>query len=84
MGRNVFATGRFCRLFKLRVADNSYRAQQLERARYWLSTREAMAHGTTWASSVDATRFSGKDWQAGPLCNVDTQKYAWMAPVVGD
>ena len=82
LGRNVFKTFRFCKALGLRVQSNAHREQTSQRTGYWLATRKEMAMSTTWATSVDATRFSGKDWQRGPVCNVESQKFAWMAPVV--
>ena len=83
LGRSGFRTASLCKSLNLRVAGNAHREQTLERTKYWLATRRAMSTGTTWATSIDATRFSGKDWQCGPICNSSSQVYAWMAPVVG-
>ena len=82
VGRNSFRASKFCKAMQLRVAGNAYRQQLLERTKYWLALRELLSSGCTFATSVDATRFSGKDWQCGPICSVDAQKFGWMAPIV--
>ena len=82
LGRNPFRTAKFLKSIKVRVQQNVQREQLVERTEYWLATRAAMAEGFTWAWSPDATRFAGRDWQAAPVCNVEAQVYAWMAPVV--
>ena len=81
MGRSVFRNAKFAKQFKLRMAFNGHREQQAERFRYYLATREAMAAGTTFALSVDASRKSGVEYQIGPILNVETQTCAWMPPV---
>ena len=81
VGRSGFRTSKLCKSLQLRLAGNAYRQQTLDRTKYWLALREEMTSGCTFASSVDATRFSGKDWQCGPICNVGSQKFGWMAPV---
>ena len=82
LGRNSFRTSKFCKALRLRVAGDAHRAQVQERSKYWMATRKLMTGGITYATSVDATRFSGRDWQCGPICNVSEGKFAWMAPVV--
>ena len=44
--------------------------------------RTVSADSDTVAASVDASRFSRKEYQVGPVCNVETKMYAWMSPVV--
>ena len=82
VGRNPFRTSKMCKALQLRCAGNAYRQQLDERTRYWLQMREIMSASSTFATSVDATRFSGRDWQAGPICAVGAQQYAWMPHVV--
>lgn len=48
---------------------------------YWLASKREMVNGTTWVTSTDASRFSRREWLAGPICNVDTQRYAWLQPM---
>ena len=82
LGRSASRTFKFCKALRLRVGSNAAREQSHRRTRYWLATRQSMATGTAWATSLDAKGFSGKDWQCGPICNVGTRKFAWMPPVV--
>ena len=82
IGRNSYRTSHFCKALRLRIAGNAFRMQLAERTKYWLALRESMAGCSTVATSVDATRLSGRDWQCGPICNVTGQQYAWMSPVV--
>ena len=82
IGRSSFRTSKLCKSLQLRVAGNAHRQQAEALTKYWLAIRECFAQPTTVAMSVDATRFSGRDWQCGPICNVESQQFAWMPPVV--
>ena len=45
-------------------------------------TQEVVARGRTWATTPDATRFSGRDRQCSPIVSVDAQLWAWVVLVV--
>ena len=82
LGRNPYSSSRAAKTLKAKTGAHTSRFDHECQTRYWLASRRAMTPSTTWAVSVDATRFSKKDWQCGHICNVDTQQYAWMQPVV--
>ncbi len=47
-----------------------------------MELRKTMSHGSTWAVCLDATRLSTREYQSGPIMNVDSQMRGWLAPVV--
>ena len=73
---------RTCRALKQRLASNAHREQRRERAKYYLMLRKTAERVTTFASSLDGSRFSAREYQLGPVAYVDCQRYGWLSPVV--
>eukprot|EP00971_Amphidinium_carterae_P339081 6476688-Amphidinium_carterae.1 len=82
LGRNPYATSRITRKLGLRTGLHAAVIDVKAQLRYWLACKRVFQGCTTISTTMDATRFSKKDWVCGSALAVDKNKYAWVLPVV--
>lgn len=80
--RNKWTFGRAAKQLDVRVGLHSAKTDHCMQYRYMLAATKAMHSGKTWATTLDGTRFSGKDYYQGFIMNMDTKKCAWLPPQV--
>jgi len=66
---------------KVDLPDDGSWASHIHGDRAFVASRKAMVGATTHALTIDATRFAGRNWNCGIICNVETQTFAWLQPV---
>lgn len=82
LGPNPWAVARQSEKLGLRLGVHSAWVDRRAQLRYLLASTKALAGATTIATSVDATRFSGKNWMAGLAMTTQTGIACWMPPQV--
>lgn len=82
LGRNAYATSRLARKFAKKFCLHRSKLDHAAQLRYLMASRRELLSCTSFATSVDATRFAKRDWSCGLMCNADSGRCMWMPPVV--
>eukprot|EP00971_Amphidinium_carterae_P072293 1429986-Amphidinium_carterae.1 len=82
LGRNPYATSRITKRLGLRTGLHAAVVDVKAQLRYWLASKRVFEGCSTISTTMDATRFSKKDWVCGSALAVEKNKYSWVLPVV--